>query len=109
MTKIELEKYHDTYLFRSVGHTGFSTVGKDILCSAVSVLCYTLREYLENAYAKGDVTGLSYDFSEGSVEIDFSLREEDRATKEGVRAILFGFELLRENFPDHIFASLCSI
>lgn len=109
MTRIDLEKYHDTYMFRSMGHTGFATVGKDILCSAVSVLCYTLREYLENAHSKGDVTALSYDFSEGSVEIDFSFSEEESSAVEGVRAILFGFELLRENFPDHIFTSLCTV
>ena len=43
MTKITFDTYYDTYLFECIGHTEYATAGQDILCSAVSILCYTLR------------------------------------------------------------------
>ena len=46
MTDVSFVKYRDTYIFQCSGHTGYAAAGEDILCSAVSVLCYTLREYL---------------------------------------------------------------
>lgn len=106
MTSISYLTYHDTYIFECSGHTGYADAGKDILCSAVSTLCYTLDAYLQNARERGDIARYISDFSDGNVRIEFECadicREREEAILEAADAILGGFRLLWESFPDHI-------
>ncbi len=108
MTQITFTQYYDTYLFECKGHTGYSSCGRDILCSAVSCLCYTLDRYLTGAREKGLIENYRSDFSEGNVSISFEYADISFpfAAEEAVRAILEGFVLLSENFPDHISADI---
>lgn len=104
MTEITFTNYHDTYILSCTGHTGFSTVGPDILCSAVSCLCYTFDAYIQNLYDRGDTSFYQSQFNDGSVRIEFILSDtaDKKPAMEAVGAILSGFKLLWENFPDHI-------
>lgn len=104
MTRISFENYRDTYIFECCGHTGYASAGRDILCSAVSVLCYTLASYLEKQKSEGALTSFLSDFSEGYARMSFDISDtaDERSITEAVRAILFGFALLEESFPDHI-------
>ena len=100
MTKIAYETYYDTHLIECVGHTEY-TVGADILCSAVSALCYTIREYLTEAEKDGKIAGLQVSLEKGFFAASFRLTE-DSACCEGISAILCGFKMLESAFPDHI-------
>ena len=100
MTKIAYETYYDTHLIECVGHTEY-TPGADILCSAVSALCYALREYLNEAEEAGKVMGVQVSLEKGFFAASFRLSEDSDAT-EGVSAILCGFKVLEGAFPDHI-------
>ena len=104
MTEITFTKYHDSYLFDCHGHTEYSTAGSDILCSAVSCLCYTLDDYIRKLYERGDTSLYTSDFEDGNVSIRFIPADtaNETAITEAVTAILSGFRLLEENFPDHI-------
>lgn len=103
MTEISFVKYRDTYIFQCSGHTGYAAAGEDILCSAVSVLCYTLREYLAGARLDSRLTKFSHTFVPGEVVIEFQAADEgDTALTEAVRAILGGFDILAESFGDYI-------
>ncbi len=108
MTTVTFNKIHDTYIFECTGHTGYSVAGRDILCSAVSILCYTLREYLEGLSGEGILSDFLSDFSEGSALIRYELADgaDEKSVWEAVRALLCGFSLLEENFPDHITADI---
>ena len=104
MTQITLSEYHDTHIFSCSGHTGYSTTGADILCSAVSCLCYTLDAYVQSLYERGDTSHYHSQFGNGDVRIEFILSDtaDEKAVTEAIDAILLGFKLLWESFPDHI-------
>ncbi len=103
MTDVSFVKYRDTYIFQCSGHTGYAAAGEDILCSAVSVLCYTLREYLAGTELDSRLAKFRHTFVPGEVVIEFrAAHEEDTALIEAVRAILGGFEILAESFGEYI-------
>lgn len=108
MTSITFVKYNGEYIFECRGHTEYASYGNDILCSAVSVLCYTLASYLEKAQAEGNICSLNSHFSPGEVLISFELCDTypHNIALKVVDAILGGFLLLEESFPDHIKADV---
>ena len=108
MTCVSFTSYREAQLFECVGHTGYGAAGGDILCSAVSCLCYTLDAYLKGAYERGLIKNYISDFSPGLVQMRFEYNEEKESllTKEGIYAVLCGFRLLCESFPDYIDADI---
>lgn len=105
MTTVTFEPYYDTYMFRCSGHSGYSAPGHDIVCSAVSVLCYTLDDFLSRSELEGRISSYKRDFSDGYVSIDFeAVRIEDTGLFDGIEAILGGFRLLSEHFPEYVAA-----
>lgn len=107
MTDISFQLYDDTYIFECNGHTGYSTRGSDILCSAVSVLCYTLKDLLEDMEAAGRIYRLICDFRDGMAIIEFSLSsEKDTPLLEAVNALLRGFRILSDGYPEYITANV---
>ena len=106
MTKISFDTYYDTYLFECVGHTEYASAGQDILCSAVSILCYTLRALLREAYEEGKIERYREDFSAGYVRMAFELPDDNALILDNTMAILRGFQLLEEAFPDFIEADI---
>lgn len=106
MTRVSFVQYRDSYIFQCTGHTGFAQSGEDILCSAVSVLCYTLDEYLQRAHSEGRLKRYESSFSSADVTVEFEPVQEDGALLEAVRAVLGGFILLAENYGDYIIADV---
>ncbi len=106
MTEISFDLCGDTYIFECVGHTGFSASGSDILCSAVSILCYTLKDFLEDMEADGRISDLICDLRGGTAIIEFrTASDDDTSLLEAVCALLGGFRLLGDNYPEYI--SVC--
>ncbi len=106
MTRISFDTYYDTYFFECTGHTEYASAGQDILCSAVSILCYTLRALLRDAYEEGKIDQYREDFSAGYARIDFELLDDNTPILDSTMAILRGFQLLEEAFPDFIEANV---
>lgn len=106
MTHVSLCRYRDAYIFQCTGHAGYAQSGEDILCSAVSVLCYTLDEYLKRAHGEGRLLRYISSFASADVTIEFEPRNSDRVLLEAVNAVLGGFALLAENYGDYILADI---
>ncbi|MBQ7836181.1 MAG: ribosomal-processing cysteine protease Prp [Clostridia bacterium] len=101
MTQISYTRYHDEHIIECIGHAESSPFGEAILCSAVSVLCLTAREYLEKASAEGLIRNLYCNFEPGKVFITFTCSEGSDAEK-CIETIICGFKMLGESFPDNI-------
>lgn len=103
MTTAAFEQYHDSYMFSCTGHSGYDVPGHDIICSAVSVLCYTLDEFLARSQAEGRIRSYNREFEEGYVALSFeTVCEEDTGLFDGIEAVLGGFRLLSEHFPEYV-------
>lgn len=101
MTEISYVDYRGEHILECRGHAGQAALGADILCSAISVLCLTAKEYLEGALSRGDISELYCDLAPGSATIRFTCHEESDALK-CMDALLCGFKMLGESFPQNI-------
>lgn len=105
MTNVSFEPYYDTYMFQCAGHSGYREKGCDIVCSAVSVLCYTLDAFLSRCECEGRIKNYKKDFSEGMAYMEFeAVCPDDTGVMDGVEALLEGFRLLSEYYPDYVAA-----
>lgn len=94
-------------LFRIIctGHASYAEKGKDIVCSSVSILLYTLVESLlkhPEYYGKG---GLKYSLETGKAMIDCKSKNFPMAEDmldEVFETIVTGFELLAQNYPNNV-------
>lgn len=80
------------------GHADFAECGKDIVCSAVSVLVQTLAsmlDYYDENYEEEVV-------EEGKVDIRYKCTAFDVRTKTVFEMAMEGFELLANTFPDNV-------
>lgn len=71
------------------GHAGYAEIGKDIVCSAVSILIYTLLQYADDKGIK-----CRYTLDNGSAEIHITDSCRD--------FMITGFRLLEEAYPNYI-------
>lgn len=90
MINIQTRKQNNTYEIVLSGHADYAPHGKDIVCSAVSVLVYTLAEcadrhgckWIERKLSEGQ-TGLVFEYPPGmetvidTVETGFTLLASD--------------------------------
>lgn len=102
MTHITHNTYYDEHIFDCTGHTGYKERGSDPLCAAVSILCLTLCYYLEEAAERGLVANLMREIEPGEVHVRFVCPRNSEADK-CFYAIMEGFKMLSESFPEHIF------
>ena len=83
----------------AAGHAGYRD-GEDIVCSAVSILGFTLMNRLER-FSMGDRLDVFYE--PGRLEVTARPEETDRERIEGVfETILTGYDLLAQSYPAHV-------
>lgn len=92
MTQI---KYNDEYIEIN-GHAG-----DDSVCTAVSILTYTLLYELDKYQSEGKITELDVDLQDGYVKISFE-NEHGGDVNVMLDVIYAGFNLLALEHPDHI-------
>lgn len=85
------------------GHAGFNKKGGDIVCAAVSVLCFTLLECVKDEQSSGRAKIIRSAVSDGSFTLeaepyDFA-RERFNAIFE---TVLSGLWLIAEQYPDYV-------
>jgi len=100
MTKIEWDLKNGFFELSIVGHAGYGEYGKDIVCSAVSILSFSLYEYLERSQKEGQVKRLTFDGADGMMFITAKL--EDEKILEGIKSILIGFEEISKNYKKNV-------
>lgn len=80
------------------GHAGFNP-GMDIVCSACSILGYTLLNALESQHAEYKI--MSED--EGNIHIVFKPMEHDAEYTDAIiTTVMTGYELLAEQYPNNV-------
>lgn len=86
------------------GHAGQAEKGHDIICSAASILAYTVAQYVKYVENLGGVTAKPrIEFEDGYMLIVASPTEEYLA--EVLNAFFVaevGFSLLAENYPQYV-------
>lgn len=103
MTKVYYREYYDKYLLTVEGHSNFNEKGKDIVCSAVSILVYTLLNMLKDEESDKHLILRREVVRDGyfCVEIepfDFSKQR----TKGIIDTVVMGFSLLNEEYPGFV-------
>lgn len=100
MTEVKMKQVFDVYSVSIKGHAGYADIGKDIVCSACSILTYSLDRFLSDMEKKGKVTILEVEADNGNVNIVFEIKDSNILY--GIDAIKGGFELLAENYQDFV-------
>lgn len=85
------------YRLKAEGHALYAETGKDIVCSAVSSLLYTLANFLEYIGAD-DLEG----HDEDEFHVECKGMYHDEAVHTAFRMTVFGLQLLAEQYPDNL-------
>jgi len=85
------------YSINAEGHAGYAEAGKDIVCSAVSVMLYTLTNFLE--YIGADELDAH---DEEDFHVECKAFYHDEAVHTAFRMTVFGLQLLADCYPDNV-------
>lgn len=103
MTKVFYREYYDRYLIVVEGHASFNEKGSDIVCSAVSILVYSLLNMLKDEESdkrlilRREVVRDGY-FCVEVEPLDFSKKR----TKGIIDTVIMGLSLLNQEYPDNV-------
>lgn len=103
MSKVYYRRYYDRHLLTVEGHANYGEKGRDIVCAAVSILCYTLLETLKQDESEDKCKIIQSTVRDGyfSLEVEpFSF--SDSRIGGIVDAVLTGFMLLEEEYPENV-------
>lgn len=103
MTKVFYREYYDRYLLIVEGHASYKEKGNDIVCSAVSILVYTLLNMLKDEESdkrlklKREIVRDGY-FCVEVEPFDFSKNR----TKGIIDTTIMGLALLNQDYPENV-------
>ena len=101
MTEIEALYEENEFYLTIKGHAEYGEYGKDIVCSAVSILAFTLQKYLADHVE--ELERLCIDGEEGNMVFSCTVKGwYSDNIREGILAILGGFEILSKNYEKNI-------
>ena len=83
------------------GHAGQAEKGKDLVCSAVSILTHTVAENVRRL-CKHHIGYISLEEGDSEVDIFFNSDNEYKEIGGKIEAIATGFELLAESYPENV-------
>lgn len=93
MVNVDFCQIDGELILSVTGHAGMDNTGKDIVCSAVSILIYTLAQRLK------DIAAPKIHLKNGNAIISIKLHRNKKAVKEAFLTVKTGFLLLAENYP----------
>ena len=83
------------------GHAGQAEHGKDIVCSAVSILTYTIAENVRRL-CTNHIGCISLEEGDSEVDIFFNSDREYEKIGGKIEAIVTGFEILSKSYPEYV-------
>lgn len=92
------------YKLSITGHAGEDVKGKDIVCSAVSILFYSLAQTMADAYEDdylAEEPEITYADGEGYINCK-PAAEWEQNVYERWETVLTGFQLMQLNYPEKI-------
>ena len=86
------------------GHAGQDNKGKDIVCSAASILTYTIAQYLQYVQAQGGLQKEPHiELNDGDAIIMAKPTEEyEGEVLNAFFVVEVGFSLLAQNYPQYV-------
>lgn len=103
MTTVSVNWTGDMVKASVSGHAGYAESGKDIVCSAVSILAFTLRRVFIGAVCDEMADSYEENVPLGTLEVQMRVYPKYKTlVKVKIEAVFTGFEILAENMPDYI-------
>ena len=104
MVKVKFEQIGNTLSLSLVGHSGYADIGKDIVCSACSILAYTVAQFVKEADESGYLkTPPTIKLESGNTAITCQPIDDLLID---IQNIYFfaekGYELLAQNYPQNV-------
>lgn len=98
------EKKINTLIMKVVGHAGMNNEGKDIICSAASILAYTIAQYLKYVHDRGGLHKKPHIvLNEGDALIVAKPTQEFEAeVLNSFFVAEVGYSLLAHNYPQYV-------
>lgn len=104
MLKVTFEKKEHKLTLKLEGHAGQADIGKDIVCSACSILAYTLAQYVNEAERQGDLVSTPEVRLESGDAV-ISCEPSDEVWQIMLAFYSFaevGYHLLAQNYPQYV-------
>ncbi len=102
MISVKVQKKDDFYTgFEVLGHSDYAESGKDIVCSAVSILAYTLLNSI-NIIGEIDENNIMIEENEKDGLLTAKIEEYNIKTNLLFDNFLIGIELLKEDYSEYI-------
>lgn len=111
MTTATFEQAKNKYNITIEGHAGFNSNGADIVCSACSILAYTLMECILSLKDKGNTYDIKSEIDEKAGYFSAMIttkHDECNELNTTVHTIATGYALLQNSYPDHVKLNLKS-
>lgn len=96
MTRVYAEHYKDKFYLICEGHADYSEHGSDIVCSAISMLCYALEQW---CLEYGLVWNHSSEIKDGYCEIAF---EGSTEAETAYNLTVTGLRMLAKQYPKYV-------
>lgn len=98
------QKEIDTIVLKVEGHAGQDTKGKDIICSAASILTYTIAQYLTYMHKRGGLQKKPrIKLNEGdAVIVAKPTKDFEGEVLNAFFVAEVGFSLLAKNYPEFV-------
>lgn len=98
------EKEIDTIILKVEGHAGLDKNGKDIICSAASILTYTIAQYLHYIHERGGLQKKPHILlNDGDALIVAKPTKEYEAEVLNAYFVAeVGYSLLAQNYPQYV-------
>ena len=102
MTIVNVNRNNHRYDITIGGHAGFNP-GFDIVCSAASMLTFTLMQALKNEFDAGYMKKFEMRHASGDVHIfAVPVRECRERVEIIVDTVMLGFEMLADQYPANV-------
>lgn len=104
MIEIKIFNNDEKFEIEVIGHSGYAEIGKDIVCSAVSILSYTLLQVVsEYNFQEGDYNMLEVDHKMEAGYFYLKLRYINLTDlKAAVNTIITGYRLVENTYPQNV-------
>lgn len=99
MTNIEISEKDGRFELKVEGHSGYASSGSDIVCSAISILCFTLL----NAVLEKNERALNmrYQQKDGYFYLYF-INTYDECLKAVFYAVCNGLQMVAEQYQEYV-------
>ena len=101
MLKVRVREKENLMEIKMEGHADYAEAGKDIVCSACSILLFTLLEELQKQQTEGKVKITVLEMGE-SGRCNVEITDWSRETEVVLETILNGYKIIEKNFPKNI-------